>query len=124
MWVNIPSSIRQIFLPVEDAQEQLSKLLEHYWQGLHFPSLFFPKSALSMYSTGRAMDKVQANIKQAISTWHGNHQRAGEKEKFEHWLLYRSVELSEESIPQEFLELGELFFGQLFLHLKEYYLNP
>jgi len=101
--------------PVKDAQEQLSQLLVHYWEGLHFPSNFFPKSALSLYENGKA----EANIKQAITTWNGNKQRAGEKDKFEHWLLYRTIEMSEQTIPQEFLESAELFFGNLFSHLDE-----
>lgn len=103
------------FSPVKDAQEQLSQLLVHYWEGLHFPSKFFPKSGLSLYAKGGA----EANTKQAITTWHGSTQLAGEKTKFEHWLLYRTTEMNEQNIPQEFLEISQLFFGSLFLHLEE-----
>lgn len=102
-------------LPVKDAQQQLSKLLQYYWEGLHFPSNFFPKSALSLYGIG----KTEANIKLAATTWNGGNQRAGEKDKFEHWLLYRTIEMNEQSVPQEFLEVGELFFGNMFLHLEK-----
>ena len=35
---------------VNDAKQQLTSLIEHYWKGLHFPLLFFPKSSFALYS--------------------------------------------------------------------------
>ncbi len=102
--------------PVENPQEQLTQLLNYYWEGLHYPSKFFPKSALALYQN--STDNTE-NIKPAITTWHGSSQRAGEKDKFEHYLLYRNIEMSEQTTPQEFLETAKLFFGNFFAHLKE-----
>lgn len=99
--------------PVNNANELLTQLLEYYWEGLHFPSKFFPKSALALYKKG------EENIKDAIGAWHGSGWVAGEKNKFEHWVLYRSLEMNEKNIPQEFLGISQLIFGELFAHLDE-----
>ena len=99
---------------VSNPQETLSQLLHYYWEGLHFPLKFFPKSALSLFS--KKGEKVQINTRQAVTSWHGNNQRAGEKDKFEHWLVYRTLEMSEQNLPEEFLHSSQLIFGNMLEH--------
>jgi len=97
---------------VEDATQQLEKLLEYYWQGLHFPLKFFPKTGFEMYKERRG-----ENRKKASPSWNGGNQNAGEKDKFENWLLHRMVEMSEYDLGDEFLELSQLVFGEMYLKL-------
>lgn len=101
-----------ILKPVSNAQQQLQKLVEYYWQGLHFPLYFFPKTAFATYK-----DKGFENLKNATTTWQGDTQRAGEKDKFENWLLYRTMNMNE-NIPEEFLDISQLVFGEMYLHLE------
>jgi len=98
---------------VENAQAQLEALVEHYWQGLHFPLKFFPKAAFEMYKEQRGESR-----KKAITAWHGDQQRAGEKDKFENWLLHRSIEMREHNLDSEFTQLSQLVFGEMYSALQ------
>ena len=99
---------------IENADHILKKLLEFYWQGLHFPLQFFPKSAFAMYK-----DKGIENRKNAATAWHGGNQNAGEKDKFEHWLLHRTEEMHESNLSEEFLTISQFIFGEMYANLTE-----
>jgi len=97
------------------ADQILEKLLELYWEGLHFPLKFYPKTAFAMYK-----DKGVENRKNATTAWHGGNQNAGEKDKFEHWLLYRNEEMHESNLDEDFLTVSQLIFGEMFANLVEF----
>ena len=97
---------------VEDATQQLEKLLEYYWQGLHFPLKFFPITGFEMYK-----ERKGENRKKASPSWNGGNQNAGEKDKFENWLLHRTIEMNEYDLDNEFLEISQLVFGEMYLKL-------
>ena len=99
---------------IPDAEQQLAKLLEYYWKGLHFPLAFFPKSAFAMYrKTGKP------NLSELNTKWNGNDRYAGEKESFEHALLHRNIVLNQEQQGDEFLEISDLVFGKLFAAMTD-----
>ena len=97
---------------VEDATQQLEKLLDYYWQGLHFPLKFFPKTGFEMYK-----ERKGENRKKAPPAWNGGNQNAGEKDKFENWLLHRTVEMNESDLDNEFVDVSQLVFGEMVLKL-------
>ncbi len=99
---------------IENASELLKKLLNFYWQGLHFPLPFFPKSAFAMYK-----DKGTQNRKNAVTAWHGGNQLAGEKDKFEHSLFHRAETMNENELADDFLAVSELIFGEMYQKLSE-----
>lgn len=101
------------FAAVEDAAQQLEKLLEYYWQGLHFPLKFFPKTGFEMYKERRG-----ENRKKASPSWNGNDQSAGEKDKFENWLLHRTIEMNGYDLDNEFLDVSQLVFAEMVLTLS------
>ncbi len=70
-------------LPVADAEAQLTRLLEGYWQGLQEPLPFFPKSAW------KAMEKGTFNPHAWLGEWIGSEHHDGEGSKPEYRLLYR-----------------------------------
>ena len=100
--------------PVNDAKQQLKVLLEHYWQGLHFPLLFFPKSAFACYSK-----KGSESIPDMLSKWNGNDHFTGEKDSFEHWLLHRNLILDTDNQPEKLLQINADVFEQMFAVFTE-----
>ena len=99
---------------IEDAENTLEKLLHFYWEGLHFPLKFYPKTAFALYK-----DKGIENKSKATTAWHGGNQNTGEKDKFEHWLLHRSEEMHENELNEEFLTISQLIFGEMYENLTE-----
>jgi len=99
--------------PVGDADQQLKQLLEYYWQGLHYPLNFFPRTSLALYSKNGTV-----NISDMSQKWNGNNGYAGEKEKFEHWLLHRDLILNSDQQDDDFMQISEHFFGNMFAHLR------
>ena len=93
--------------PIHDASEQLDQLIDYYWQGLHFPLAFFPKSAFALYKTAQ---NGHMNTKNAIKAWKGDDYQQGESKKFEYDLLHRDLVFTHEE-PKEFLMLAKLVFG-------------
>ncbi|MEB8432102.1 exodeoxyribonuclease V subunit gamma [Cocleimonas sp. KMM 6892] len=96
--------------PVDDAKNRLQELLEYYWKGLSFPLLFFPKSGFAMYKK-----PSDTNHKEAQVRWQGSDMFAGEKDSFEHWLLHRTLEMDKNNLPQEFLDISQKVFGDMYL---------
>ncbi len=99
---------------IVNANEILEELLHFYWEGLHFPLKFYPKTAFSMYK-----DKGVENRKNTTTAWHGGNQNTGEKDKFEHWLLHRSEKMHDSNLEEEFLTVSQLIFGEMYLNLTE-----
>lgn len=98
---------------VVDAEQQLSQLLDYYWQGLHFPLRFFPKTGFALY---RKNGKI--NLTEMHGKWNGNNGYAGEKDTFEHWLLHRNIILDKDQPDDDFMQISEHFFGNMFAHLN------
>ena len=92
--------------PVPDAAEQLTVLLEGYWQGLQRPMAFFPKSAWVM------MNARTPAIEAALSEWIGNERHQGEGVKPEHALLYRG-QSPLQTQEAEFMYWAQQIFGNL-----------
>lgn len=74
------------FKPIEHPQPILEDLLHFYWQGLHQPLPFLPKSSLRLLDN----QQIEPALRQAQEGWTGVAGRlVGELEKPEHVLLYR-----------------------------------
>ena len=93
--------------PVDDASQQLSKLLEFYWKGMHFPLPFFPKTAFTLF-----IKNGKPNIPQMSDKWNGS-QYAGEKDSFEHWLLHRNLVIDQDNQPEEFMQVSSDVFEKM-----------
>ena len=100
--------------PVDDAEQQLSILLQYYWSGLHLPLAFFSKTAFSMYRKNGKPNYSEMNTK-----WNGNERISGEKDAFEHWLLHRDIVINQEQQEKQFIQISDMFFGNLFSVLTE-----
>ena len=93
----------------DEAKQLLQQLLDYYWQGLHFPLNFFAKPALKMIQK----DAENSSIKVAIDSWENNYFGAPEKDKFEHWLLYRGLD-NNQLFNDEFIAISWLLFARMF----------
>ena len=85
----------------------------YYWQGLHYPLQFFPKSSLELFKSGNEKTSDASN------KWNGSDQYSGEKDSFENWLLHRNLDMNKDNLPDDFLLISREFFGALFEHLEE-----
>lgn len=101
-------------ITVDDAKEILILLLTYYWQGLNFPLQFFASTSFAMYQDKRLENKTKAEGK-----WYGNEQYAGGKDKFENWLLHRTLDMTKENLTEEFLDSSKAIFGTLFEHYED-----
>ena len=99
--------------PVANAREKLSWLLTYYWQGLHYPLQFFPKTSFELFNSGSEKPTDASN------KWNGNDQFSGEKDSFENWLLHRELDMDKDNLPEDFLQISREVFGTLFEHLEE-----
>ena len=98
--------------PVADALEQLTQLLTWYWQGLHAPLLFFPKSAFEAVKYDKKTQALVFDAKQAQSTWDGETYQRREADKPEYRLLYRGVNPLEQE-ADTVREIALAIFGGL-----------
>ena len=99
---------------VNDAALQLTQLLDYYWQGMHFPLPFLPKTGFALYSKN-----ATENLSNMSSKWNGSGQFAGEKDSFEHWLLHRNLILDQDYQDDEFMKISRDVFGNLFASLED-----
>ncbi len=99
---------------VEDTEQQLSFLLENYWQGLHYPLAFFTKSSFALFAKTGNPNLTDLNRK-----WNGDDFVKGEKESFEHWLLHRHIIINTEQQEETFMQLSEQIFGRMFSVITE-----
>lgn len=95
-----------ILTVVADAPAQLQQLLDWYWQGLHAPLPFFPKSAfeLSKYA--------EPDVSKVMSTWEGSGTYPGESAKPEYRLLYRGLNPLEQD-AETFVAITQAVFGRM-----------
>ena len=103
-----------ILNPVDDPRVHLQDLLKLYWQGLHRPLHFFPKSALSYKETA---DNPKSRIppeEAALRTWEGSDFARGEREDAYYQLAFRD----QYPLDQAFLRCTETVFGPLFQYLE------
>jgi exodeoxyribonuclease V gamma subunit len=106
--------IRFKLLKVDNSHSILQKLIQYYWQGLHFPLHFYAKPAFKQYA-----DKQEnGGIGKAESAWTSDHFGTSEAQKFENWLLYRAYS-QDELFDDEYEAISELMMGDLFLHYEE-----
>lgn len=96
---------------IDDAEQQLQQLLDYYWQGMHFPLPFFPKSSFAMFSKGKE------NISAMSDKWNGT-QYHGEKDSFENWLLHRNITINKDQQPEDLMQINRDIFGKMFSSLS------
>lgn len=94
------------FTYVPNAAKHVERLLVDYWQGLHEPLPFLPKSAWKM------MEKDEISLRAALAEWQGSDRHAGEMTKPEHELLYRGCDPIVEQ-QDRFVALADGFFGTM-----------
>lgn len=102
---------------IPDAIEELSTLLEGYWQGLQQPLPFFPKSAWKMAEKG-GNAAFDTRLREGQKEWIGNDHHPGEGSKSEYRLLYRGRSPLEER-PLDCIEWAQRVFGRLIALRKE-----
>jgi len=102
------------FAPVELPEKHLEKLLDLYWQGLHRPLQFFPKSSCE-YMEYRLKDKnVEYCLNKAKQKWDGEFNERKEADD----PYYRLAFLPEDVFDNRFIELSEQIYEPLLEHLK------
>jgi len=101
-------------IPVDDSRQQLKQLLDYYWQGLHFPLAFFPKSSFALFSKNGKENSTDMSNK-----WNGSDQFSGEKDSFEHWLLHHNLILDKDNQAEEFMQISRDVFGKMFTSFVE-----
>ena len=109
--------------PVNNPQELLQGLLELYWQGLHYPIPFYPKSAFNLYKNCiLKFGSAKPSFYNAKNKWNGGKFLNGESEQFENTLLHQDVDLSDQEgiHAKEFIQYSELFFKPFVTHLREH----
>ena len=90
--------------PVDDARAQLGQLLAFYWEGLHRPIHFFPKSAWKYMTEGKSPSK-------ATGAWESTRSRPyGEDRDPAYRLALRGVD---EPLDAEFVECATTVFAPL-----------
>ena len=100
--------------PVDDAKIQLESLLKYYWQGLHYPLPFFPKTGFALFSKNG-----HENLTDMTNKWNGNDQFSGEKDSFELSLLHKDLVIDKEDYPENFMQINRDLFGKLFTSLSD-----
>jgi len=102
------------FKPVTSAAEYLSELLGLYWQGLHQPLHFFPKSSKEYVEhLIKSKDEVLA-LKKAASKWNGEYILRPEWADPYFSLAFPGGDV----LDAEFKRLSEQVFNPLFQHLE------
>ena len=105
---------RYVFAPVDLPEKHLEKLLGLYWQGLHHPLHFFPKSSCE-YMQQRIKDKpVKDCLNKAKQKWDGEY--AGNNEGNNPY--YRLAFSTEEVFDDSFITLSEQIYRPLLEHLQ------
>lgn len=95
--------------PVSTATELLRELLAHYWEGLHRPLPFFPKSALRY---AQANKDPLANARQA---WLSNDYQRGEADDRYFQLVFAGTD----PLDEEFERLAQLVFAPMLVHQED-----
>ncbi len=102
------------FAPVASPEQQLEILLDLYWQGLHHPLHFSPKSSRE-YMEYRLKNKdVEYCLNKAKQKWHGEYIENSESSD----AYYRLVFPMETLFNACFIELSEQVYAPLLEHLQ------
>ncbi|MGV6809089.1 MAG: exodeoxyribonuclease V subunit gamma [bacterium] len=94
--------------PITDAEQRLTQLLMYYWHGQQQPLAFAPKSAWAYYEAIKNGEDNTKAFKKALDCWQGNSYQTGEKDSFEHQLLFKQESPLE---SPDFLTISELLFA-------------
>lgn len=92
--------------PLDDAAEELTRLLEIYWSGLHRPLRFFPKSSETYVL--RTLKQLPEALEKAREVWLGSDRSAGECSDPYHRLCWRGLDV----LDAEFMTLSETVLGR------------
>jgi len=104
------------YLPVEDSEEILAELLEHYWQGLVKPVHFFPRSSWTYAHMFLEKGKSDEDaLDSARRTWTGNDYNPGECEDSYYQLCFGNTD----PIDSEFQHMAEEVFGPLIEYQRQ-----
>ena len=93
-------------LSANDAAGLLSKLIEFYWRGLHYPLPFFPKTSFELVKERRS---ELSPLQRARVIWQGNSFDDGEKEL----PAFRLCFGDRDPLSREFEELAVAIFGAM-----------
>lgn len=97
--------------PVADARARLAELLDAYWDGLHRPLRFFPRTSWACVVDGRG-----DSLARARREWHGTEFGSpGEGEEAYYALAFRGVD----PLDGEFARLAQAIYGPLRAHEEE-----
>lgn len=99
--------------PVGNPNAILQDLLDLYWQGLHAPLKFFPKSALAYMEAER--QRKENSLKLARDKWEGSNAGWGEGMQPYYQLAFRHAD----PLDEEFAELARRVFEPLLEHRGE-----
>jgi exodeoxyribonuclease V gamma subunit len=96
------------FSPVRDARKRLCELLDLYWQGLHRPLHFFPRTSWAYIDAG--LDDIVWKVR---SVWEGSKREEsggrGECEDLYYQLAFRGID----PLDDEFKTLARSVFGPM-----------
>jgi exodeoxyribonuclease V gamma subunit len=102
------------FAPLKDAREQLCELLRLYWQGLHRPLHFFPRTSWAYLDA--AVDDIPWKVR---VIWEGSrHDEStgrGERDNPYYQLAFRGID----PLDDEFKALAGAVFGPMRAAMKE-----
>jgi exodeoxyribonuclease V gamma subunit len=96
------------FSPVKNARERLRELMELYWQGLHRPVHFFPRTSWAYFEAG--LDDIPWRVR---AVWEGSRRDEsngrGECEDLYYQLAFRGAD----PLDEEFKALARAIFGPM-----------
>jgi exodeoxyribonuclease V gamma subunit len=102
------------FLPVADARERLSELLELYWRGLHRPLHFFPRTSWAYVEAGD--DEIAGRVRAVWegSRWEESEARAECEDPY-YQLAFRGID----PLDDEFKALARALFTPMRAAMRE-----
>ncbi len=102
------------FAPVDLPEKHLGKLLDLYWEGLHHPLHFFPKSSCEYMEQRLKERRVEDCLDRAKQKWGGEY--VGNNEGSDPY--YRLAFPDEEVFDESFITLSEQIYRPLLEHLQ------
>lgn len=100
------------FLPVENAETHLTKLLHFYWQGLHQPIPLFSETSYAFAKT--ILNKTKASAETAmLNAWQGGQYSSAESDDVYHQQLYANIS----PLNDEFKALSLAIYEPIQAHL-------
>jgi exodeoxyribonuclease V gamma subunit len=96
------------FASVENARPLLAELLELYWQGMHRPLHFFPRTACAYADAGEVSKSVR-------TVWEGSRDNPGERDDPYYALAFRGMD----PLDDEFKNAAHTMFVRMKTALEE-----